>query len=226
MINQIQRIIDINWNNYKEDLFPKDRRMQFLKECNIHPRFAEMSSENISFLINELIRIYASNGTCVQVGIYRGFTLLSAALFNEQCKCIGIDNFNFLNGDGDGESGLINSLNHFNNPKNIEYINENFEDVIDNFKIEEKIDLYLYDGPHDFENQIKGLELIMPYLSDTCLLLVDDIANDDCSEAEIANVEFLNTHNEFKSLFRIKQSESKGDQMHWHRGFEVMGRNI
>ena len=120
----IEDILKDNWVDYKVDLFPKERRMKVIKERRVDG----MSSENIRFLINELVRLFAPKGVYFEVGIYRGCSLLSAALFNPKTRCIGIDDFSQFdnyaiefNDRRKNEQVLRKNLRRFGNPKNIEW---------------------------------------------------------------------------------------------------------
>ena len=39
---------------------------------------------------------------------------------------------------------------------------------------QQKIGFYIYDGGHEYEDQLKGLKVAEPYFSDNCMILVDD----------------------------------------------------
>jgi hypothetical protein len=38
----------------------------------------------------------------------------------------------------------------------------------------EKIGLYLYDGDHCYEEQLRGLQIAEPFFSERCVILIDD----------------------------------------------------
>ena len=115
--SEITKILEENWKDYKIDLYPKDRRLSILEKKKVYGG----STENIRFLINEIVRRFAKNGVYLEVGIWHGCSLLSASLFNSSTRCIGIDNFSELNPEDKNESILRENFKKFGDPENIEF---------------------------------------------------------------------------------------------------------
>ncbi|MCX5704221.1 MAG: class I SAM-dependent methyltransferase [Candidatus Omnitrophica bacterium] len=84
-----------------------------------------------------------------------------------------------------------------------------------------RIDVYYYDGQHKYEDQTEGLKLAMPYLSEKCVILVDDI---NWESVEKANTQFLRKNPDFKSVFKIKTTVNRLTD--WWNGFQVITRGI
>jgi len=155
----IEKILKECWINYKKDLNPRDRRMGVLKEKGVRG----MSTENIRFLLNEIVRRFAKRGTYLEVGMFRGCSLLSAALFNPSIRCIGIDNFSEFNYNSSGwrpsdnlnnEEELKNNLAKFPNVGNVRWYNGDYKGVIKNLFAEEpnlKVNIYFYDAGHSIK---------------------------------------------------------------------------
>jgi len=230
----IKKILQDNWNDYKKDLHPKDRRMNILYKKGIGGLNQCMSTENIMFFINEIVKKFAKNGTYLEVGIYRGCSLLSAALFNPSTRCIGIDNFsqfNYNSIDGwkpsdnlDNVNILKENLKKFDNPKNIEVYNMDYREAIDHLFSKDpnlKVNVYYYDGKHSYENQLEGLRTMLPYLAEKCIIFVDDI---NWKQVERANNDFLKENPDFRSVFKIKTVDNWSED--WWNGFEVIVRGI
>ena len=194
-MNRVEEILKNNWNNYEFDQYPIDRRMDILREKEI----AGMSTENICLLINELVKNIAVNGTYLEVGIYRGRSIISAALFNPSTQCIGIDNFSESNGINRTFSGktidnipneevLNTNLSKFPELNNVTYYKNDCEEELKTLKA--KIDVYFYDGNHSYESQIKGLNSILPRLSKNGIIIVDDV---NLTDVQNANKKFIGT---------------------------------
>jgi len=179
---------------FKEDpnkaLYPIDNKMKFLEDLGVEG----MSSENIRYIINYLVKNYAK--TYLEVGTYKGCSLISAKYKND-ARCIAIDNFSqFLgkNPKRDFKSNMIKAN------IDIEFYEGDYRHLIPNiFKKEPnlKIDVYFYDGDHSYENQLNGLNIIKPYLADKCIIIVDDAAWPDPNKA---NLEWLSQNKDFKSI--------------------------
>jgi hypothetical protein len=214
----LKEILNKNWVNYRKDLHPIDRRMDVLREKNV----AGMSSENVRLLINEIVRAFAKDGTYLEVGSLQGCSLLSAALFNESTRCIGIDDFSEFNKYGVNEEMLRENLSKFNEPRNIGFYRGNYKkEMIKIFSREPnlKIDVYFYDGSHAYEEQMKGLIEMLPHLAKKCIIIVDDI---NWEQVEKANKDFLKKQKDFKSILKIK---TKGNySKDWWNGIEIIAR--
>ncbi len=206
------------WDDPTKDLFPKDRRMSVLAERGVDG----MSCENVRFLVNEIVRRFASRGVYLEVGMYRGCSILSAALFNETTRCIGIDSFSEFDDKGTNEEILRENLAKFGRPSNVEYYNMDYREAIARIFADEpllRVDVYYYDGEHTYEQQVAGLEIMLPHLSEQCVILVDDL---NWEYVERANLDFLKAHPEFESAFKIKARGCGTDD--WWNGVEVIVR--
>jgi len=182
------------------------------------------NSENIRLLINELVKRFAKNGIYLEVGTFMGSSLLSAALFNPSTLCIGVDNFSEFDPRGTNYQKLKENLAKFDNLSNVEFYNQDYKKAItDIFSLasERRVNIYYYDGPHDYTNQLEGLEEILPYLERKCLIVVDDVNYDTANRA---NNKFIKRHKDFKLAFRIrtKHNGSSG----WWNGFAIITRGI
>jgi len=217
------------WIDYKKNLNPNDRRMKILEDNNVRG----MSTENIRFLFNEIIKRFAPNGNYLEVGIFRGCSLLSAALFNPSTRCIGIDNFSEFNYNSEGwrpSDGLNNeeefrsNLAKFSSVENIEWYNGDYREIIKNLFEKEpklKVNVYFYDGEHSYENQIEGLRAMLPHLSEKSIIIVDDL---NWEQVEKANEDFIKENSEFKSAIKIKTRCNCSKD--WWNGIEIITRGF
>jgi hypothetical protein len=225
----IKKILKEYWVNYKKDLSPKDRKMNILEEKDVRG----MSTENIRFLLNEIIRRFAKKSVYLEVGIFRGCSLLSAALFNPSTRCIGIDNFSEFNYDSDGwrpsdnlnnEEKFKNNLAKFPNAKNIEWYDGDYGEIIKilfNKEPNLKIKIYFYDGEHSYKNQLEGLKIILPHLSKRSIIVVDDL---NWQQVEKANKDFIKENPDFKSVIKIKTKDNCSKD--WWNGIEIIARGF
>jgi len=212
----LKYIIKYFTNNYKTILYPIDRRMDIIKTLNIKG----MNTENIRFIINDLVKKYAK--TYLEIGTYQGSSIISAAIFNNNVRCIAIDNFSQFDNNGVNKSILLNNIKNAE-INNIELIDKDYKIAITElFKNEPnlKIDIYFYDGNHSYENQLNGLNIIKPYLSKSCIIFIDDTNYDRVLKA---NQHWLTENTDFKS-FNI--DTPKNGHNTWWNGFSILYRNI
>lgn len=230
--NILSSILKDCWDNYKSDLFPKDRRMRILEELRVEG----MNSENIRFLINETVKRIGRNAIYLEIGTYRGCSLLSAALFNPHARCIGIDDFSeFRNfsidkalklkhgmDNRDNRDVLVENLEKFGMPKNIRFIHGDYKDVIEMFfkkKMRLKVDVFFFDGEHTYESHLEAMNTIKPFLAKDCLILIDDT---NWSGPRKASRQFTKENPEFKSIFSVRTPGNFSKK--WWNGFEVIAR--
>lgn len=198
-------------------LFPRERRMVWIEEAGIRG----MSSENVRFVINEVVRtipdctwVPPSGMFFVEVGSYQGCSLLSAVYKNyppfRNFSFLAIDDFSEF---GDNQRILEENIKkHTVDNCTIQFIRGDYKTVIPEyfklFKVEsceciddtflKTVDVYLYDGNHSYQEQLTGLNIIKPYLSDKCVIIVDDAAWHDPHRA---NMDWLKENPDFETMF-------------------------
>ena len=122
----------------------------------------------------------------LEVGTYRGSTLIAASLNNPNLICFGVDNFEGHNPPEcchpfeTIEEGLQDAIARLTNG-NVKYFKSDYRkffrgiDSVDGKKVE----VYLYDGSHTIEDQYWGLKLATQVLADEAIVFVDDSFMDD-----------------------------------------------
>jgi len=208
-------LIETVGDNYSLLTNPKDRRMAVVEQLGIKG----MSTENVRYVINELVKQYAK--TYLEVGSYQGSTVISAALFNPDVRCIAIDNFSEFDEHGVNKSTLLQNIKNAG-VSNIELYDNDYEIAIaDLFEKEPdlKVDVYFYDGNHTYEHQLNGLNLIKEHLSDKCIVFVDDC---NWSHVQKANLDWLSEN----EGFQIANIFTTGNAPTWWNGLTIMYRGI
>ena len=209
-----------HWRNWKKDLTPKDDRMKILDLYSIKG----MSSHNIRYFINEFSRQYidySKGEKYLEIGTYHGCSLLSSALFNKH-DCIGVDNFSLFNSKGDNKKICKSNIDKVNKLYNgtVNVIDMDFRMFFKQYSNKiSNIKIYFYDGAHDYQSQLDGLELVIPMLCENCIIFVDDV---NIGGVRKANDEFIRRHSDFQRSLRIL---TKGNcSPDWWNGWEVITR--
>ena len=133
--------------------------------CNI-PR---MSTFAIGAIINEGVARMKEDKAFVNVGVWHGFTLLSGMTSNDHKRCIGVDDFSQY---GSPLAAFRQRFDAFRKPNH-----EFYEmDCVEYFSAVHtgEIGLYLYDGHHSYENQLRALRAAEPFFSGDCIIFIDD----------------------------------------------------
>jgi Methyltransferase domain/Glycosyl transferase family 2 len=132
-------------------------------------RIPRMSTLAIGAAINYGVALMAADRAFVNVGIWNGFTFLSAIVGNQGKTCIGIDNFSQFGGPRDAfraRFGALASTKH-------RFFDIDYRDYFSHHHTEQ-IGFYIYDGDHSYEDQLLGLRMAEPYFAEDCIVLVDD----------------------------------------------------
>ena len=174
-----------------------------------------MSKISIGFIINQICRNLGSQGTYLNIGVWRGFSMFSG-MINTDCKVFGVDNFSHNYEDGDKSlhnadeelktrNYFYKHFSEFENKKKHFFFNLDYKEF---FKFWEKekniIDFYYYDGEHSYDNQYENLIIANNFFKKGSIILVDDYNEVD---VENATLDFVSKFdNNFKILKEIKTS--------------------
>jgi hypothetical protein len=138
--------------------------------CNI-PR---MSTFAIGAIINEGVTRMREGKAFVNVGVWHGFTLLSGMASNGQKRCIGVDDFSQY---GSPLAAFRKRFDAFRKPTHEFYGME----CVDYFSTVHtgEIGMFVYDGHHSYETQLRALRAAEPFFSEDCIIFVDDTNYDE-----------------------------------------------
>jgi hypothetical protein len=161
-----------------------------------------MSTFAIGAIINRTVSEMARGSCFVNVGVWNGFTLLSGMTGNPDKQCIGVDNFSEFGGPKE------QFLRRFNEMKSEEhhFYEMDYREYFAKIHTDE-IGFYIYDGHHNYENQMMGLKLAEPYFAKNCVVLVDDTNGIDPREATL---DFINqSRTKYRMLLDVKTLANK-----------------
>jgi len=178
---------------------------------------------------------YGNSEVCyLEVGVFKGMTLLSTAVSCPNFPCYGIDNFAYFDKEGKNLSIVIERQNRLG-VCNAHLIQEDYEDALLNLPARidsKKVGVYFIDGPHDYRSELMCLEMGLPYLHENALIVVDD-----CNYRHIRQAvnDFLITHPEYKLIFEaytkchpnhMNSEEYKEAVEGWWNGVNVLVKDI
>jgi len=138
-----------------------------------------LSSPKIWHLLNNLC---SDADTYFEIGTYLGSSLL-AATYENNVKATAVDNFCMK---PTLRNHFYQNVKHL---KNLHFIEK------DCFKIDvatlQKMDVYFFDGRHDYEDQYKALTHFIDAMKDEFIFIVDDYNNMPVQEATRQAIEDL-----------------------------------
>ena len=146
----------------------------------------------------------------VEVGTYRGTSLISAMQSNEG-NFVAIDNWSM--GDGSSEQ-LVSNLDRYGLRATI--IDG---DAFDTLRrgIPSPVGVYYYDAGHEYEEQLDGMRLAEPYLASPALVIVDDT---DWERVERAVDDYLAAQPRASEIYSV-EGKDRG-RPEWWEGMRVL----
>jgi Methyltransferase domain len=168
----------------------------------------KMSTFAIGAILNRLVSQMAPGHAYVNVGVWHGYTFLAGLVNHPDKICIGIDNFSAFGGPRDRFHYYFQrhkSGNHkFYETDYVEY----FQRVH-----KEQIGCYMFDGPHDYHNQLLALQLAEPYFADGCVILVDDT---NWADPRRATLDFIASRPGRYRILMDVQTAGNGHPTYWN----------
>jgi len=154
-------------------------------------------------LLQRLQRVaYPNDGSAcyLEIGVFQGLTLVSAALEAPSIPCIGVDNFRILDPGGENLS-IVNERIATFATTNALLLNMDFEAALETLDARtggRKVAVYFIDGPHDYRSQLVCLLLAKKHLHERAVIVIDDA---NYADVRFATRDFLLSHPQFKMIF-------------------------
>lgn len=152
-----------------------------------------LTGDKLTGLIQRLTRFIGKN--YVEVGVYRGGSLLNTAYVNPNIHCYGIDNFSANDPYKINKSSVISSANELG-IENYTLIDQDFESGLKQF--DKEVGVLFVDGPHDYRSQMMCLAYGANVLGSNGCIVVDDA---NYAHVRQATADFLYIFPEFKLVF-------------------------
>ena len=204
----------------------------FLEQIQKKNNYINIIDENNSFNGNKIknIIITATNIFCkkniyLEIGVFRGNTLINNAINNKKSYCYGVDNFSLFNQNKKNELYVKEKIIE-NKLTNIKIINSDFEYAVK--LIKKKIGVLFIDGAHDYRSQLISLLRYKKKLANNCIIIIDD---SNYFHVRKANQDFMDINNDFSLIFQkytdrhIANSNNKRKYIngYWN-GINIIGR--
>jgi hypothetical protein len=146
---------------------PSDRSLShILKEV------PGMATENKLALLNAAVAALAENEVYVEVGCYKGASLVGAAAGNPRVRIFACDNFSQFEGVAEA---LRKTLDARTERGQVVFHDLDFRSFFTNAPWRPaRVGAYFYDGGHSFRDQYDGVAFALPHLADDALIIIDD----------------------------------------------------
>lgn len=231
-----QRLIDI----VKESIYFASLGISQLSEEIYY--LNGMFSPKVRRLLNQICGLSGFGASYLEVGSWRGSTVISAT-YGNQIASTCIDDFSQFNSanrfcvnpliysldkqmqdmlvpECAPKQELMNRIQQF--APSIKFIEGDFHLPSTLSQISENsIDIYLYDGEYSYQNQYDGIKCLFPHMKDSFILCVDDWTMDANSEVRTGT---YNALQDLKATIKYEwngYSNGNGDIENWWNGFFV-----
>jgi hypothetical protein len=168
--------------------------------------------------INNLIELIPKPNY-LEIGVFKGATLCSA-IFQNEVTATAIDNWSEFGGPYDQ---FLRNLAAFKGKARVSFIECDFRKI--DFHHLGKFDVYLFDGPHLYQDQLDGIMLAGPALQESFVLIVDDWNWEQVRQGTLDAIRNCNYHVDHMVEIRTTRDNSHpqvaGEASDWHNGYFI-----
>jgi hypothetical protein len=179
------------------DAFPRSDVPRGRRFDDVIDGIPNLATENVLALLNLAGSLLGPGESYVEVGSFYGASLIGAMRGNTG-DFVAIDRFSFDVPEVRGRplprasrAGLEESLARFGATEATILEGDAFELVEGGALGDRRVGIYYWDGPHDYDGQLRGMRAIEPWLAPEALIVIDDYdweavaqATDDYVSAE------------------------------------------
>jgi len=208
--------------------FQKNARIQ---ELSFYCK--RLSTPQIGFVLNTATSILEEDECYLNIGVWEGYSFLAASIDNQPKNVVGVDNFSEMN---NGKGAEVNNYTRKYGPTRanfylaydafkshgMQFFEKDWVEFLQNFDhfLEgKKIGAVFYDANHTREAHRKFFDLVLPHLSDQCVIFVDDLRYDFVLQT---SSDFLARNPDFTTLFQVEVDKPRHPA--WWAGFQALAR--
>lgn len=201
-------------NSYDEAMAQKRKINDLILDLN------GLSGRKFRSMLNNLIEKF-DKPKYLEIGSWHGSTACSVSYKNKvDLTCIDNWSQSFIEGKDPKFEFNNNIQKALNEECNLNVINEDFRKV--NYNNIGKHNIYLYDGPHNFEDHFDGVKFVQPALENEYILIVDDWNWNQVRSATFSALEHLKlkitSQLEIKTTCDDTSALITGENSDWHQG--------
>jgi len=195
------------------DDFPLSDKPRDLRFAEVLEAVTGLAQPNNLALLNVAASCLGEGEAYVEVGTYRGTSLIAAMLGNTG-EFVALDNWSM--GDGSREQLDLN-LARFGLSGAAIVEGDAFETLRSDALEGRTIGVYYYDNGHEYEQQLDGMRLIESYLASPALVIVDDT---DWERVERAVDDYLEQQPRATEILSLDGKDRGAPQ--WWEGMRVL----
>jgi protein O-GlcNAc transferase len=197
------------WADFPRSELPRDPRFR-----EVADRVPGLTRANNLALLNLAASHLAADELYVEIGSFRGTSLIAAMLGNKDKDFVAIDDFSMRDAS---RTQLERNLEEFDLTDATILEGDAFELLKGDALDRGRVGVYYYDAAHTYEQQLEGLRLAEPYLAQRALLIVDDT---DWDFVARATRDYLASEERARLLVEVHGKDS--GQPAWWEGVQVL----
>lgn len=185
-----------------------------------HPELLRMSrgiTVAMSYVINQLVKGMPEGRSFVNVGVWHGYSFLSAIVDNPGRECVGVDHFLEFK-ENSGREQFYGLYTKFRTPGS-RFFEMEFKEYF-RTKHQGPIGVYFYDGDHSYQAHGDAFTHAAPFFVSGTYIVIDDI---DRPEVYKAILDFLGKPENLNAYEVVLDRKTKhGFHPTWHCGIVVI----
>jgi protein O-GlcNAc transferase len=207
------------------DDFPRSEIPRGRRFDDVIDGIPNLATENVLALLNLAASLLGPAESYVEVGSFYGASLIGAVRGNTG-DFVAIDRFSFDVPEVRGRplpkasrAGLEESLARFGADSATILEGDAFEVIEGGALGDRRVGVYYWDGPHDYDGQLRGMRAIEPWLAPEALIVIDDY---DWEAVARATQDYVSSEPRAELLVEI--GGEAADQVWWWDGVAVVAR--
>ncbi len=177
-----------------------------------------MSGTKYRRFINNLMEVIP-DPRYLEIGAWQGSTLCSA-IFGNEITTTCVDNWSEFNGPFDK---FLTNLAKFKGKSRVTFIEKDYREL--DFRHLGLFNVYLFDGPHDYQDQFDAVMMADPALEPCFVLIVDDWNWEEARRGTLDAIRQRNYQIDYMIEVRTSrdnsQPELRGENSDWHNGYFI-----
>lgn len=177
-----------------------------------------MSGKKYRRFINNLMEVIP-DPRYLEIGAWQGSTLCSA-IFGNEITTTCVDNWSEFNGPFDK---FLTNLAKFKGKSRVTFIEKDYREL--DFHHLGLFNVFLFDGPHAYEDQFGAVMMADPALEPCFVLIVDDWNWEEARRGTMDAIRKRNYHIDYMIEVRTSrdntQPELRGENSDWHNGYFI-----
>jgi hypothetical protein len=177
-----------------------------------------MSGKKYRRFINNLMEVMP-DPRYLEIGAWQGSTLCSA-LFQNEITTTCIDNWSEFDGPFDK---FLSNLAKFKGESRVTFIEKDYREV--DFHHLGLFNVFLFDGPHTYEDQFDAVMLADPALAPCFVLIVDDWNWEEARRGTMDAIRRRNYRIDYMIEVRTSRDNNlpqlRGENSDWHNGYFI-----